>query len=91
MTGLSWEKIVAIGLSLSDVNLTAPTVAGAGGRIVRVADLGVEPVRSAAADVTSAEVFARKIHEQLQSEFQREQELADESSAHLASSLSREN
>ena len=55
MTGLSLEeKILAMGLSLAHVNLTASTVAGEGGRIVRVADLPrrgghwVEPVRPTA-------------------------------------------
>ena len=95
MTGLSLEeKNLAIGLSLADVNLTASTVAGEGGRIVRAADLprrgghGVEPVRSTA-DVSSDELFARKLHDQLQSELNKEQDLEEESSANLALSLSR--
>ena len=81
MTGLSLEeKNSVIGLSPADVTLTASTVAVESGRIVRVADLpccgghGVEPVRSTA-DVSSDELFARKLHDQLQSKLKKEQEL----------------
>ena len=97
MTGLSLEqKNLAVGLFLADVNLTASTVAETGGRKVRVADLArrgghaVEPVRSTAVDGSSDERFDRKLHDERQSEYKKNQELKEESSANIGLSLSRD-